>query len=398
MKKILASLAAAFCLLAPLSHSVRAEGFALTDWSARASALAGGIVARGGDASAVSYNPAAISGLDGTRLMLGADLATIRTTIVTPLGRQKDGVKYYPIPHLYATHKYNDKWSFGIGSYARFGLGVKYNPGWVGRYNLNKVYLQVMSIAPVAAYSVSDRLSLALGPEISWASMTMDRSVPVAPGIDRSLRLSGQGYSLGLVAGIHYKPLDNLSVGLSYHSRMRFAVSGKTKGLFVSDLSGVLKLPDHVTLGVSWAPTEKLSFEADVAYFAWSVYKDLDMNFKDLHMVNHSPKDWKDTWSFSVSAEYRPIKELALRAGYRIENSPVNRNYADYMAPTNGSQRFSLGIGYEYKNWTFDFSYVYSPNRSLCYDTSWKNVAGVYPGKTHNTHARSMVFSIGYKF
>ena len=67
MKRIASLLLAACLLAAPqLTGKAQAEGFALSDFGARGTALAGGMVARADDPSAVAWNPAGITQLPGT--------------------------------------------------------------------------------------------------------------------------------------------------------------------------------------------------------------------------------------------------------------------------------------------------------------------------------------------
>jgi len=66
--------ALSLCALLSLSFAMpaqqaSAEGFSTyLEGSARAMSLAGGIVARGGDPSVISYNPAAMTRLEGTQI------------------------------------------------------------------------------------------------------------------------------------------------------------------------------------------------------------------------------------------------------------------------------------------------------------------------------------------
>lgn len=62
----------AVCLLCACQvTAAQAEGFALTQWSARGLALAGGMVGRADDPSAIAYNAAGITLLPGTHVMGG---------------------------------------------------------------------------------------------------------------------------------------------------------------------------------------------------------------------------------------------------------------------------------------------------------------------------------------
>ena len=70
MKKLYVVLAV--CLLwACQVTTAGAEGFALTEWSSRGLSLAGGMVGRADDPSAIAYNAAGITQLPGTHVMGG---------------------------------------------------------------------------------------------------------------------------------------------------------------------------------------------------------------------------------------------------------------------------------------------------------------------------------------
>ena len=62
-----------------VASSAMAEGFALTEWSARGLGLASGMVGRADDVSAIAYNAAGITQLPGVQVMGGMAL-------VAPMG------------------------------------------------------------------------------------------------------------------------------------------------------------------------------------------------------------------------------------------------------------------------------------------------------------------------
>lgn len=66
MKRLCTLLLAAGLLLAAFTGSASAEGFALYEWGARGNALGGSMVGRADDPSAVAFNPAGITQLEGT--------------------------------------------------------------------------------------------------------------------------------------------------------------------------------------------------------------------------------------------------------------------------------------------------------------------------------------------
>ena len=106
-------------------------------------------------------------------------------------------------------------------------------------------------------------------------------------------------------------------------------------------------------------------------------------------------KDWRDTWFFSLSAEYQALDWLTLRGGVSYETSPVKEAYADFIAPAHGRWKYGAGLGFQYDNWTLDVAYVYHDILELRY-----NHSAYAPVADHidDAHAHTCSFSIGYKF
>lgn len=169
MKRIASLLLAACLLAAPqLTGKAQAEGFALSDFGARGTALAGGMVARADDPSAVAWNPAGITQLPGTQIMVGMTAiqpsGTVDTVDRFGIGRSTDVDKHtWANPHAYLTHQFSDNLWGGIGIFSRFGLGNSYPTNWPGRENLKYVSLKTVSLNPNLAFKINDNLSLAVG-------------------------------------------------------------------------------------------------------------------------------------------------------------------------------------------------------------------------------------------
>ena len=181
--------------------------------------------------SAVFANPAAMCfgeycpgsefNFSGTLFMPKID-ATVTNSGGTFSADAKDNV--YPIPAIgfsVPIGKEGTKWRFGLAAYGVTGLGVDYRgtvldnsqfynfggtnplgpyaPMVTGAYT----QLQIMKFAPAFAYQVTPNLSLGL-------------ALPIDYGV-LDLRNGGSsGFALGFLPGIIYKPIDNLSLGLTY--------------------------------------------------------------------------------------------------------------------------------------------------------------------------------------
>lgn len=414
-------------LLFPSGRAL-AEGFAIMENSARGMGLAGGLIARGGDASTLAYNPAAMTMLDGTQFQANLAVSQFYWGVDTRDATGKDTGNYHsahqtwPIPAFYLTHQLNDKWWVGLASYTRFGLGVKYPKDWPGGYNLHSVQLITSSFNPNIAYKINDHLSIAVGAEMMIASMQMRKNLSQMPIYGNpsfgDVSINGHGVSFGGNVALHARLNDQWSLGLTYRAPMSLKVSGKTRydnqlgktnlvqaypalhAIQNSKLRGTLHLPDSIGFGVAYKPLENLSFEADAVYTLWSRFRDFNMYMKDpVNEWQNTDRHWKNSWTLGISAEYKPVDWMALRLGFMYETSPMNIGNADYMVPSNGRNYYTAGVGFFYKNWTFDLAYMYIHNHVLDYTLASQNEgSGVVAGRTTHPHAHNFGIGIGYKF
>ncbi len=400
-----------------------AEGFAIMENSARGMSLAGGLIARGGDASTLAYNPAAMTMLDGTQFQANLAVSQFYWGVDTRDAAGKDTGNYHsahqtwPIPAFYVTHQLNDDVWLGLASYTRFGLGVKYPKNWPGGANLHSVQLITSSFNPNIAYKINDHLSIAVGAEMMIASMQMRKNLTVQNPVLGDVSINGHGVSFGGNIALHARINDQWSLGLTYRAPMSLKVSGKTRydnqigklfqpgsqyyRLQNSNLRGTLHLPDSIGFGVAYKPLENLSFEADAVYTLWSRFQDFNMHMKDpVNYDQNSARYWKNSWTLGLSAEYKPVDWMALRLGFMYETSPMNLGNADYMVPSNGRNYYTAGVGFFYKNWTFDLAYMYIHNHVLDYTDAARQHAdsGMVAGRTTHPHAHNFGIGIGYKF
>ena len=435
--RLFGALLVSLTLLFPASRA-QAEGFAIMENSARGMGLAGGLIARGGDPSTLAYNPAAMTLLEGTQMQANLAVSQFYWGVDTRDAAGNDTGNYHsahqtwPIPSFYVTHQINDNVWFGLASYTRFGLGVKYPNEWPGGYNLQSVQLITNSLNPSIAYKFNDHLSLAVGVEMMTASMQMRKNLnqyghgslaAISQGLGfgepGDLNLNGHGVSFGGNVALHMRFNDQWSMGLTYRAPMSLKVSGKTRydnqlgktplGALSPDilmlqnsrLRGTLHLPDSIGFGVAYKPVENLSFEADAVYTLWSRFRDFNIYMKDpVNEWQNTDRHWRNSWTLGISAEYKPVDWMALRLGFMYETSPMNLGNADYMVPSNGRNYYTLGAGFKYENWTIDLAYMYIHNHVLDYtDAARLNPAGgVVAGHTTHPHAHNFGIGIGYKF
>ena len=384
-----------------------AEGFALSDWGARGSAMAGGMVGRADDPSAVAHNPAGITQLPGTQAMGGLTMIAPMGKITTIAGGVENTTKadqhYWLNPHAYLTHQLSDDLWLGVGGFSRFGLGDSFPHGWPGSANLVEVKLKTVSLNPSLAWKLNDHLSLAFGVEVMGGAAVIRKGFATPFGYNGQ-KLSGQGVSAGFNLAAHYRFNEQWAMGLTYRSPVNLKIRGDNRWdkqlvspMLNCDVSAILHLPDSISFGVTWKPVPAFSIEAGTVYTIWSRYKHLNIEMESpVNRAAFADKHWKDTWNFNVGMEYKPLDWLSLRAGYSYETSPMNDSTTDYMTPTDGRHRFTSGLGFRWDRWALDLSYAYIRVNRLDYTA--RPASYMLDGAAHGVHSHVAAMSVGYTF
>ncbi len=205
------------------------------------------------------------------------------------------------------------RWRFGLSAYGVSGLGVDYrdteldqgNPGYGGNPYAQGTYtnLQLMKFAPTIAYQALPNLSVGTSFQINYSTLDLGDGTVAA-------------YSYGVQLGAIYKPLDQLSLGLTYTSPQKatynhifdFNQDGRRQNL-------TLEQPQQVGLGVAYEFLEPgLLLETNVKWINWSDAE----GFEDF--------DWNDQWVFAVGAQLEAIDNLFFRVGYNYAENPVDEH------------------------------------------------------------------------
>ena len=409
------------------------NGFDIYEQSAKAVGMAGAFTAQADDPSAIFFNPAGITQLDGIQVSVGACL------VMPTMQFQSNGnavMGSYPgetvkikdhtwvIPNAYVTHKVNDKVSIGIGSFAHFGLGVEWPKYWEGRFTpgTTKTVLTTTSISPVIAFKLLENLSIGLGPYIQYFDIQLNNLVfiapPTPPLIPNSNRaqtvdasLTANNWDWGWQAGFRLKIIDGLTFGAAYLSEVRHKITdgeqeirSLTNGALIltQGFSAEFTLPATLRLGLAWQ-RDPWTIEAGAQWTEWSSYKTLQANF-DNGTSLASPKNWRNAWLWRIGAQYRVNKYLDLRAGFLYDETPIPSDTLDPLVPSGDRKGFCGGFGLHLGGFTVDTGYNYIKDESR----SWNNPSGdvkVGPatitrvtGKFEKAYAHIFALNVTYRF
>jgi long-chain fatty acid transport protein len=280
-----------------------AAGFAIYEWGARDMALGGATVGRADDPAALSSNPAGITQLDGVQVTAGImGIHPVLDVEANGKSKTSDEDALYLPPHFYATWKVNDRYSVGLATFSRFGLGTVFDDDWEGRFNSYEGTMESVSVNPNVAVKVTDNFSAAFGVEAMYLNFNLKKKInfgPLGEG-DTDLEADGMGYGFNMA--LHYQPCQYAKLGLSYRSPITMKVNGDADfsripstpipiggGNFLpfdaagafkdTSASGTVTLPDSFAFGVAMYPMDKLSIEVGAIYTLWSKYDELKINF-----------------------------------------------------------------------------------------------------------------------
>jgi long-chain fatty acid transport protein len=381
------------------------SGFALYEAGARGSALAGAVVARADDLSAIFYNPAGLVQLPGFQVMGGFSFFVPRAEIVTHVGgvdtRTLMDSWVSTAPHFFASYQVANRVWLALGLNSPFGLGVKYNDNWPGSVNIIKANIQTLNLNPTLAVKITDWLAAGAGLDIMYFNFDLQRVLPLPLLGPQTLNLQGDTWGVGFNLGLHLKPLDYLSLGISYRSQVREQLDGPARfrpfNTLDAKASGSIILPDTIFAGIMVRPLEKLSVEVGIIWTRWSLFRNFDLKFDNVLGTLSERKNWHDTWRGQLGVEYRALPWLDLRAGYAYENEPMPDGSADYLVPTTDRRHnISLGTGFRWRAMTIDVAYTLVLMADRTVNTSL--AAGVLPSDFQGRQSHVIVASLGYKF
>ena len=308
--------------VAAATSTALAAGFQLTEQSSLGAgrAYAGaGIV--GDDLSAVHYNPAGMTLLEGTRFQAGGVWIGINADFDSDSGMADENgrLKGQMIPAGYVTHQVNDKVWLGFAMTVPFGMGTEYSRDWEygNRGTSSKIYTFDMN--PNIAYKVSDFISVGAGVSVQYAKAKLGMDMGTlgvqtqAGNADLGIghaKLEADSWDWGFNLGLMISPTDKLRFGLSYRSAITHDADGHTdltNSQLLSTISqhitsgklpfdsltvnssASLKTPDTVMLTGTWEATDKLRLSGLIRWANWS-------NFDTLKIHNSSSFDINACW------------------------------------------------------------------------------------------------------
>jgi len=474
-------------------------GFAVTGVGPRAAGLCGAFRAIADDWSAAYWNPAGLAFQTKSQVTAGTSIISSRVKY-TPkatingygLGFPSDSSEerfpfdrniplaiasgFLRFPQLgrlnlgvalYVPYHNHSQWDLFSLPYAFKGDTV---PPFTFPEKNFESRLRVADVHPTAAISLMDgKLALGAGVSIDRADWNFSRPIltpveqsyePLVGEVDTLekifnnhpelksrpeenvvsiVRVGAGSWGVGGNAGILYKPNEKVSVGLAYHSPVRFKLKGEyeqkiyfpdndAKRLardqirdffpdqykFIFDGQGkdifiggngaqlTLNLPQDFGGGIAYKINTQWTLATDLAWFNWKKMDSVVISFDNSSAAANlgTPTyrfGWKNTVKFSGGILFNPKPSWLFRAGYFFDQSPIpDSTFNPWFLDVGNKHSFSAGFSYLAGHWelAYNVELLAAQKRDFSSVTGlFENLPGVYRDTRFTTTA-----SFTYRF
>jgi long-subunit fatty acid transport protein len=272
-------------------------------------------------------------------------------------------------------------------------------PGGLGAtpisYGLQRNYAQFIGARGAfgASWRINNQLSVGadLGAEynrdILVVPYTFQSYAPLR-GFKTLLDLQTGGWGVNGTFGVVWRPVENVSLGLSYRSMTYFANTGDASGDAGAQLANIgaaafkptfhydaevdTKLPQIVSGGLSWQACDRVRLIGEADWVNWSgAFDHLNVKLKngnnpDIngflgtdHMEDVVPLDWKDSMVYRAGVEFTLSPEYMARLGYSYGSSPVPTSTLTPLSAAILEHTITCGLEWHRNRWTVAGAYQY---------------------------------------
>lgn len=356
--------------------AARAQGFGLNEISTCGLGRGYSAVATGcHDASAIYWNPAAVSQLSGWSWSVGAAAIAVKGKFQqdTTFRTYNSDIPTAIAPHVFLNyHPPSSKASLGVGVYVPYGLTSEWTDSFPGRFSAKKATLQTIYVQPNVAWQINSKWSIGGGPIVGHSSIELIQSLDLSQqtvtglpitfanlGIARrtefaSARLKGAGWGYGAHIGVQGHLSSNWSFGVRYLTPITFKYdnadatftqvstglvlpAGNPLGapagtpvdalltsqfapnaaLSAQHVSTKITHPQQLQVGFAYTGFRNLELEADYAMIGYKSFKELPINFSNSLTPDRTLiEDYNNSSALRLGAEYAFANKVHLRAGF----------------------------------------------------------------------------------
>jgi long-chain fatty acid transport protein len=385
---------------------VSANGFALPDQDAFATARGEAFVATADNPSAIYYNPAGITQLKGDNFRGGIYGIYLEPSFTPPSTEPNHGNTYYSsdnfaaIPQFFYTHTLKKvPLSFGLGAYAPFGGNMSWPQNTGFRSVATSGALKYLTVNPVVALRVLPSLSVGAGVMVNYGKLeTSQGLLKSATPQTNFFNFDGDGWSVGYNVGIRWQPYEKISFGANFRSSARMNFDGHTDFQLqqhpyptptARNANTSFTFPLTTVFGVSYRPTPKWNLEFDANYTGWDSFDKVTIEQspppvrRPFHQNIPVNLDWQASWMYEFGVTRYFDNGWHVSGGYVFNENSVPNDYYTPLAADMDRNFFSIGAGHKGKTFDFDLAYQlgYGPEHTVTGSTP-SSTPGQFAGQS----------------
>ncbi|MFP4069998.1 MAG: OmpP1/FadL family transporter, partial [Opitutales bacterium] len=336
--------------------------------------------------SAVFYNAAGLTQLDGTELRGNAYLFSPEYSYSSDaFGSAETDDDFQPVPSFFAAHRFDDSpLAIGFGMYAPFGLSLDWGkdaPFAPVAYEARLAYVKYHF---VAAWEITERLSAAAGISYDDGELELKSTTGLLGSFE------GDGQTLGFSLSLLWQPNEQHAFGLNYQAAGEVDFDGASTTFGSAEAN--LEFPESIVFGYSWRPNEKWNLEFNLDWTNWDRVNDLTVSsaFPDVPI----PQNWESSFIWELGATRYFDHGWHLSGGYTfVENSVPDSDFSP-IVPDADRHYFQLGVGRDYESisWQLTYQFTVAPDREV------SGSANILPDGTYDLESQGVALSLSYRF
>jgi long-chain fatty acid transport protein len=381
-------------------------------------------VATADNPSAIYYNPAGITQLEGNNLRGGLYGIYLDSYFTPPSSAPNHGHtydnqdNYAVVPQVFYTYTPTNMLipvSFGLGVYAPYGGKSSWPQDTGFRSVALDGSLTYLTINPVVAVKLPFNFSIGGGVMVNYANMDWDQGLTKyqLPSTN-FFHFTGNGWSVGYNLGLLWQPQEKVSIGASFRSSTTVTLDGQTSVERLPTTPKTnqtsqtdFKFPFTVVCGISYRPTPKWNIEFDADYTDWSSFG--SSTIRQATPPPNFPSDaylklyWQPSWMYEFGVTRYFDSGWRASAGFVYnENSVPNTYYTPIVADMD-RYFLSAGTGYQGKHFNFDIAYQfgYGPTHTVI-GSQPASIPPVSTGQKANGkydfNSQAVSVSVGWRF
>ena len=383
---------------------------------------AAGWAARAQDAATVFTNPAGMTRLEKSELLVGVQPLYLHAEFspdadTSTSGSDGDASTWLPAGGLYYVHNLRPKLKIGVSTVGYFGLGLEYENDWVGRYYVREVKLQALGIQPALAYQVTDWLSLGVGVVALYGVLEEKVAVNnIGPNqSDGKLKLEDSDWTYQVNLGVLVEPRQGTRFGLTYLSEgdLKFkdqpdfsnlgpglAALLRANGLLDAKIKVDFTMPQALMLSGYHELSDRWALMGNLGWQDWSEFGKVGVTVASEDTSSLTvDRNYKDTWHVAFGAQYRVTDPWLLTAGIAYDSSMMDDEDRTPDLPLGEAWRFGLGARYDWsENLAFGLGYTLLWSGDLDMDVNRGSLAGRVSGTYENVSMNFINFYLNWKF